>query len=237
MDQNEKLMWDYYQAKFENDFALNFPRQNMLIEKIKKIIPRKSKILELGFGNGYLLKKISKEYDCYGADISEENVKKVQAQISDATISLVDTNSRLPYENNFFDCFIASEVLEHMNDKELDINIKEINRILKYGGYAFLTFPAEENLKSGRCFCPNCGHIFHRVGHKQTWSLLKIKEKFSDYKIVDISEYFNRFVGKTKIDNLMGKIMWLVQTSLNYFIKFPNKICRNRSYVVTLRKK
>ena len=48
-------------------------------------------------------------------------------------------------KNDFFDCVIACDVLEHV-PKHIS-GIREVNRILKKGGYCIFTVPQKDNLK------------------------------------------------------------------------------------------
>ncbi len=231
----DEKMWDYYQENFIDSLAQSYPRQNLLFKKIFKKLPQGSKILEIGFGEGTLLNKLSKKYETYGADVSVDNIKRVRIKMPETNFKLIETDGKIPYNDNFFEGFIASEVLEHMSNKELEKCIEEIKRILRPNGYAIITVPAEENLKKSECFCPNCGKIFHKYGHKQIWNRKNIRKRFSNFNIVTIKEYYNPFVGKNLFDNVLGKIMWLAQTGINFITKFPNKFVTNRSYVIILK--
>jgi len=238
MDQNrsrDDILWTYHQTTNQESLLFGNPRQEMLASIIKNHIEKGGKILEIGFGNGYLLSALSKGYDVHGADISSENIEQMEKRV-DARFKLVSSDGKLPYPDETFDAFIASEVLEHMDDEELSICISEAFRILKKGGYAVVTIPAEEDLKKNECFCPNCEHIFHKWGHKQYWNRLKIKKAFSSFQKITISEYFNRYTSEKILDKVFGYLVWSVQTLLNYVTKFPNKFVTNRTYVVLLKK-
>ncbi|GBE17276.1 glycine/sarcosine/dimethylglycine N-methyltransferase [bacterium BMS3Abin15] len=231
----DAVLWDYHQTENVAHLIPAYIRQDMLYRKVAKRIDG-GKVIEIGFGDGYLLSKLSNKYECYGADISDKNIEKTKKILKEkASLSLVGTDGRLPFEDNYFDAFIASEVLEHMSDEELQKTIYEVQRVLMPGGYAFVTVPAEENLKNNECFCPNCKSRFHKWGHKQRWDKEIIKKTFNNFKIIDISEYYNRFVGTNKLENIMGRIMQTIQTTINYFLKFPNKIYRNRNFVIVLK--
>jgi len=232
----DEKMWEYYQKEYADKLALSYPRQKMIFEKMSKFIKSGGKVLEIGFGEGSLLCILSERFETYGADISEENIRRVKNKTLKIKFKLINIDGKIPYQNEYFDGFIATEVLEHMSDKELLVCADEIYRILKSGGYAIITVPAEEDLKMSECFCPNCGEIFHKYGHKQVWDKNNIKKRFNKFKVISIKEYFNPFVGKTIFENLMGKIMQSIQIFINLFFSFPNKIYRNRSYVIVLKK-
>lgn len=96
---------------------------------------------------------------------------------------LWDDSWKLLVKDDSLDWFIASEVLEHMTNEELNVCINEIYRTLKKGGLWFITFPANENLKNNECFCPNCWTIFHKVWHKQSFNDKIINTLFIKFKI------------------------------------------------------
>jgi SAM-dependent methyltransferase len=56
-------------------------------------------------------------------------------------------HSKLPYESNSFDVVIICEVIEHLNFNPLPI-IKEINRVLKIGGYIYISMPNQSTIRN-----------------------------------------------------------------------------------------
>lgn len=106
-------------------------------------------VLELGFGIGDFLieiknrkKAIYKRY--IGVDISFPNLDKARQFINDLKlydnkISFVQADIfKLPFEDESTDIVICAEVLEHLDDA---VAMHEINRILKYKGFALITVP------------------------------------------------------------------------------------------------
>jgi len=118
-----------------------------------------------------------------------------------------------------------------MDDKELNIAISEMYRILKKWWYAFITFPAKENFKNNECICPNCWLVFHKWWHKQYWDEEKIKEKFSNFKIIVLKEFFNRYNWNNYLEYVIWYIMFILRNILNKFINLDNK-----SYLLILKK-
>jgi ubiquinone/menaquinone biosynthesis C-methylase UbiE len=232
---SDDILWTYHQTTNQESLLFGNPRQEMLFSVIKKHIQKNGKILEIGFGNGYLLNALSSQYRTYGADISVENIEQMSKKVK-AEFELVSSDGKLPYPDETFDAFVASEVLEHMDDKELVVCIEEAFRILKKGGYAIITIPAEEDLKKNECFCPNCEHVFHKWGHKQYWNKTKIRKVFATFQHMAITEYFNRYTSEKIGDKIFGYVVWGVQTLIGHITSFPNKFVTNRTYVVILRK-
>ncbi len=156
---------------------------------LKLLTKRKSsgKVLEVGFGATYLLEKLAEnKYEAFGIDISRKNVKIRQNELRqkglNSKIVLKHGNvTNMPFKNNFFDAVIACEVLEHLDDADLHKALNEIHRVLSTNGIFIATTPNEEDLKKGEIMCPYCHRQFHRWGHKQSFSLEKIKDLFAKY--------------------------------------------------------
>ncbi len=97
-----------------------------------------SKILDIGYGNGYLIKQLYKKYhsNIYGIDISEDMKKsagkrnrkaveagKVQLELGDCC--------HLSYENDFFDAATSINTIYFWEDTKM--GLEEICRTLKAG--------------------------------------------------------------------------------------------------------
>jgi SAM-dependent methyltransferase len=59
-------------------------------------------------------------------------------------VDMLADAQNLPFEDNYFDCILFSEVIEHVPDPEKAV--QEISRCLKNGGQLILTFPFIYNL-------------------------------------------------------------------------------------------
>lgn len=228
-DKDEKL-WRYYQQDASSVFSTTHSRHNKVYSKVVKYLSPHKKILEIGFGDGYLLKKLVNKYTCCGADISSEVIKKAKEEMNCVDFMVMDITGKIPYPDNSFDGFIASEVLEHMDNEELAVCLKEAKRVLKKDGYLFITFPVEEDLRENQCFCPNCGEIFHKWGHKQRWSEIKINEIFNNFKIISVDEFFAAYSGNNFKEKVLGYMMFIVRSMLNKLVSISGK-----SYIVILK--
>lgn len=227
MNKGDQKLWTYHQTDNVSNLLVGHSRQDFLRKSICSKL-KKGKILEIGFGDGYLLSTLADRFECFGSDISEENVKNKAIELEKVKFSTIGTDGKLPFDNNFFDAFVASEVLEHMSDAELDICVGEVYRILKSNGYCFITVPGEENLAENECFCPNCERKFHKWGHKQCWTENKLKKIFSQFEIVQIKK---RCFSNPNL-NIFGKIEVMVKKMA---LKFHNVSGFN--YVVIAKKK
>lgn len=88
------------------------------------------KILDIGCGT-----KPYKNYLCgYSEYIGMDNNKDVKPDVAGDI-------KELPFSDGYFDGVLCTEILEHLSLPE--IGVKQINRVLKTGGYLYLTVPQE----------------------------------------------------------------------------------------------
>lgn len=185
-DHKIKKYWDVYEthpALFRTLIFIPGTRKNptldAVVNKSCKLVSRNSKILDIGFGNGYVIKKMALQgYECFGIDISERNVNLTLKEILEddrlnkKNITLKVGNilqlSRI-FGNNLFDLIIATDIFEHLNDETIHKGFQGISRCLKKGGYLFISTPYKEVLERSYVLCPDCHAIFHSVGHVQSF--------------------------------------------------------------------
>lgn len=138
----------------------------VLLKHIDKMVNFKGKnVLDYGCGMGYLMRIISATYDVnsvYGCDLSTTSVDHVNLlKLGKNWGGAVQVASDgIPYDSNFFDVVILTEVVEHMDDDALNFAICEIKRMLKLGGMLVITTPNEEVLANGIVVCRNANVIF-----------------------------------------------------------------------------
>lgn len=127
------------------------------------------KILNIGVGTGddlSLLKKFGKNYII---DINKDAMSSINPSLYEEKI--VADASSIPYENNFFDLIICSDVLEHLKDDQGAV--VEIYRVLKNKGVLIFTVPAFQFL-----FSSHDKALFHQRRYNKK-SLKKILSNFS----------------------------------------------------------
>ena len=86
--------------------------------------------------------------------------------------------TELPYQDNSFDMVCAFDVIEHIEDDELAV--REIQRVLKPNGHAFLTVPAYQFLWTDH---DEINHHFRRYTMKNLSKTIsgKLKIKYISY--------------------------------------------------------
>lgn len=158
-------------------------RANEVVEMVRKVNPKR--VLEIGCGEGFLLEKLSKVCDAelFGAEISKERIAKAKEKGFPCTIEECDVVS-LPFEDNFFDLVIGSEIFEHVKDyKEV---IKEIKRVVN--GSVVVSFPNELILTLGRL----CTGRFP----------IRYPNHVNSFKPIDFVQFFGKPVEYTTVPRL-----------------------------------
>ncbi len=101
-------------------------------------VNKEAAFLDLGCDDGTLTIDLSKKIKTnknYGVEIVEERAK--EAEKKGIKVKKFDLNKKFEFQDNFFDCIHANQVIEHLYDS--DSFLKEIYRILKKGGYAIIS--------------------------------------------------------------------------------------------------
>lgn len=175
------------------------------VMKWKKLLPAKSRVLEIGCGNGEILNYFYKigKFDVVGI---EQNVyicnfakEKYGLEIINADVEEYDLGEKR------YDLVLMQHVLEHLKDP-IDV-IKKIHRALKEGGYLVIWIPFFDSLEQkifGRYWAG-----FDAPRHLYFFSVDKITEILTEYGF-SVKE-----VNYSAIPNLWIK-------SIRYFMKDKN---------------
>jgi ubiquinone/menaquinone biosynthesis C-methylase UbiE len=170
MDTNRPFMgMAVYESK--NPFVKNLFFKRIQTATNFAEINDRSIILDLGCNIGYLLKTIRKfnsQCECWGIDLDPRVMK---LKIPNCTFKVGDAKS-LPLPDSYFTSVFVLDILEHIQDVE--VAIKEIQRVLVPNGYVILSGPTES------WFYRLCRYI--QFGKdKVPWhfhTIYSIKEKF-----------------------------------------------------------
>ena len=144
------------------------------------------KILDVGCGEGMVLHYFNDSYkvdECYAIDFDEKELEDARNNIPFCNISK-GSIYEIPFENDFCDLIICSEVLEHL--VEPNNAIKELHRVTSK--YALLSVPREpiwRILNMVRLkYWNNLGNT---PDHRNHWSKSSFKNFVSPYfEIIDL---------------------------------------------------
>lgn len=135
----DKWVANYWNQKYESKFhPYLHGRQRKVLEMIDSLkLAKGSSCLELGTGGGQnAVKYAQMGFNVHGVDNSEELLKNTRKLIllqKNLKFSKVDLNSELPFEDSSFDLVVVVGTLQYL--MEPSACIKEVNRVLKKGGY------------------------------------------------------------------------------------------------------
>lgn len=208
---NQDKVWDYFQTEGLEKFTLSVPRLNFLFKRAREISgTRKLKVLNVGVGDGWLERKcIQQGWDTYSLDPSAATISKLAEESIQGKVGHVEA---IPFADECFDVVFCSEVIEHLSTEQIRQGLNEINRVLKSAGRLLGTVPFNENLFEGRVICPECGNVFHRIGHQQTFDLDTLRAVFPP--ALRIEEARATYFYDWATLNWKGKLLALVKQGL-----------------------
>ena len=118
--------------KSSKDFA------DRIFDSIKYLAPTSKNILDLGMGEGYLVKKLrNRRLNAWGIDLRE---------LGQDNLIVADAKN-LPFKSEVFDivvdCYLIADIQDFQEQTDYDIQkvIGETKRVLKKGGL-FITVPS-----------------------------------------------------------------------------------------------
>jgi len=134
--------WDTHWEKYNfgnvyNEKALVF---DFVVRNTNRYLPKGSLILEGGCGMGQQVCKLQKAgFQAIGVDFAIKTVEQVNKIKPELDIRLGNV-CKLDFEDNTFDGYWSFGVIEHFYEGFQPI-LLEMNRVIKSGGYLFITFP------------------------------------------------------------------------------------------------
>lgn len=114
-------------APVEQEIDIN----DLFFRKIILLLKEGDKVLDIGTGNGFVLKQIQKKsslkLNLYGLDNSEEMVNEAKKELLGIAEIIKGNNDSLPFKDSSFNMITAKNVTR--------FNAFEIYRVLKPGGF------------------------------------------------------------------------------------------------------
>lgn len=103
-------------------------------------------ILEIGCGPGRDARLLTdRGYHVTGLDLSEKLVEIARSRVPEAAFLVADMLT-LPFEDNSFDGIWSAATLHHLTIEDMKVAIKEMYRVLKNGGAAFVSTKAGDGM-------------------------------------------------------------------------------------------
>lgn len=178
--------WNYFVTN-EQLLELSFAEENgrEIIKLVRKYLNKDSMVLDYGCGGGALMGYLfENDIPCSGLDPSPDSLNTVKEKFKDNPLFKGVILSKGPplteIPDKSYDFIFCIETIEHLFPEKLPSVFKEFHRILKPGGYAFVSTPHNERLNKYKVICPDCGGIFHRVQHMNSFSVEKLTKLMSE---------------------------------------------------------
>jgi len=210
---------DHYEKDAEVfDYCSPHVSSSMNIEEaiLRKMIARNvpkeaALLLDTGCGSAWFAKHfVAKGKQVVSLDVSFTNVSKAMTAISSPNHAAVVADVfQLPFEENTFDCIVASEIIEHLYEPTLFT--KKLFYILKPGGTLILTTPYNEKLEYN--LCVHCNKPTPRNAHLHSFNEKNMKQLMwaATEKEVKIKRFNNALLMKLRIHLLLkNTLLWRV---------------------------
>ncbi len=185
--------WDDFYTLYRNSNPLRWPDINV-VRLVKKVrLPKDSKVLDIGCGEGRHVRFFTEEgYSVFCVDASEAalNVCRVLYGIDREHLININIESGLKiFDEGSFDLILCWGVLHYIRNPERII--KDIYNMLKNGAFAILSFTSLRDERS------SAAHICNKYEYDEVIDLVKN----IGFKLLNIGLTENSFFTDNKIES------------------------------------
>lgn len=115
--QNEQdNLWQHFQNQATDVFDLSYSRLRFLANRCDP----STNVLNIGVGTGLLEKLlIDRGVETYSLDPVADSIDKLKSALNTGEIAKQGYATAIPFENDYFDSVIMTEVLEHIPPDDL----------------------------------------------------------------------------------------------------------------------
>ncbi|HEC91741.1 MAG TPA: class I SAM-dependent methyltransferase [Candidatus Atribacteria bacterium] len=199
----------FLRRKYDNNYykflkSHWFPKFHMIkyVQYLMKNKNKNIKWLDIGCSIGYLIQELlDNKIQAYGIDISIVALGNILLGLRQRVVA--GSIVHIPYKTETFDVVSAFDVIEHIHPQETELAFRELNRVLKTGGYLFLTTP---NSKYMGNWIYDLTHI--NVRPPMYWKIMLKKHGF-----------------KSKREYIPSFLKYYIKQRYNFYIPIPNKLC------------
>jgi 2-polyprenyl-3-methyl-5-hydroxy-6-metoxy-1,4-benzoquinol methylase len=233
----EKIAQEYHLASHSDMFIENICQEYELTW-VKKLIPKGSKVLELGFGDGITFRALAHYCDLSVVEGSQLIVKRAQEVAAELN---VDTKIYESFFETFvseekFDFVFASHVLEHVLDpKQI---LEKMNDWLKSDGKGIIIVPNSESIHRRLAVLmglqPELDTLSPRdnlVGHLRVFNLKELESLLisNNWQILEKRGFFFKPLSNSQMESYDPL---LIQSLCEVSSQLPPEQCANLALVV-----
>lgn len=138
----------YWDGHWAENLSRKIARPDRFVVAItKKYLRPGSKVVDAGCGLARTVYGLhSAGYEAYGVDYASATVNAINKAAPDLRVSLADVRDMRMFNDGFFDGVWSLGVIEHFYDG-YDAIVLETKRLVRPGGYAFVTVPSMSPLR------------------------------------------------------------------------------------------
>lgn len=219
--QKDAEYFDYFEERFPETQS----EEKRVYQYVLSKIPPKAKLVaDIGCGNGWLARRLLLlDRIIVSIDVSFRNVSKVlQLYPNENHFGIVADGYFLPFRNNTFDCVVASEVIEHLEDAKKFVC--ELLRIVKPKGKIILTTPYKEKIRYTLCIhcnkpTPWNAHL-HSFDETKVQSILEQIEVECRWNLYKFGNSLVQYLRLYRVLKFLPFSLWKILDSLlNYFFE------------------
>ncbi|MER8453893.1 class I SAM-dependent methyltransferase [Mesorhizobium sp. M0166] len=142
----DEIFWDDH---WSSDVAAVAVRRKdrFVVRETAARLPKGSKVIDAGCGLAQTVFGLHHSgFEAYGIDYAPKTVDLVNSVAPELKVSIGDVRDLRQFPDGFFDGYWSLGVIEHFYDG-YDQILAEMSRVLRPGGYAFVTVPSMSPLR------------------------------------------------------------------------------------------
>jgi ubiquinone/menaquinone biosynthesis C-methylase UbiE len=146
---------DYYTRihRFEQDHFWYRRMREMVPAFIgNRLLEPGVEVLDAGCGTGGFLRWVldaNPSASVAGVDVGADAIDLARARVPEAELEALPVRS-LPFSDERFDVVVTKDVLQHVDENDVELSLREMYRVLKPGGVLFLHTNGSRHLRRER---------------------------------------------------------------------------------------
>lgn len=142
----DEAYWDEHWSGDQASKAVR-RKDRFVVQETEARLPKGSKVIDGGCGLAQTVFSLHHSgFDAYGVDYAQKTVDLVKSVAPELKVTVGDVRDLRQFEEGFFDGYWSLGVIEHFYDG-YDQILSEMRRVVRQGGYAFVTVPSMSPLR------------------------------------------------------------------------------------------
>ena len=217
----DEIETGYYDNIYKKKTGIRSAWHHIKFLYLKKKIDKKNIHLDIGCGPGTFLGQL-KNTKCYGVDTAKKQIQYAEKHYKNNKRNfLLMKKTKIPLKSKSVDSITIIELIEHLNNNEIKLLLKESHRVLKKNGKILITTPNYFSMWPLLEFIINSvSDLSYKDQHINKFNIFKIKKIFDKkkFKILNLKSFillspfvaflsFDISLRLVNLDNLLTKII------------------------------